>query len=116
MDSRCGSMINIDPQLQSSYAACRRMHRRFDPTYYWATLRLPREVRPAVHALYGFVRSADEIVDGPARPPDPRARCEALDRLEADLREGLEGGQPRHPAVVALLDAGAPHAPPLDDA
>ena len=58
------------------------MQRRHDPTYYWATRRLPADLQPAVHALYGFVRGADEIVDGPRRPPTPEARREALDRWE----------------------------------
>ena len=52
----------MDDLLDQSYETCRRMHRRHDPTYYWATRRLPREIRPATHALYGYVRTADEIV------------------------------------------------------
>ncbi|MET0810004.1 MAG: squalene/phytoene synthase family protein, partial [Thermoleophilaceae bacterium] len=64
----------IAPELQPSYEHCRRLHRRFDPTYYWATRRLPEDVRPAVHALYAFVRTADEIVDGPRRLSNPDAR------------------------------------------
>jgi 15-cis-phytoene synthase len=91
------------------------MQRRHDPTYYWATRRLPRDVRPAVHALYGFVRSADEIVDGPDRPPDPEARRAALDRLEAELEDGLRRGRSSHPAVAALVDAGARHDLPLGE-
>jgi phytoene synthase len=108
-------MIDIDPQLQSSYAACRRMHRRFDPTYYWATRRLPREIRPAVHALYGFVRGADELVDGPRRPPDPSARRAALDRWERELDEGLARGRSSHPVIAALVHAGARHELPLEE-
>jgi 15-cis-phytoene synthase len=73
------------PELRAAYTACRRMQRRHDPTYYWATQRLPREVRPAVHALYGFVRGADELVDGPRRPPDPVARCAVVDAWELEL-------------------------------
>src|SRR3989440_5531105 len=115
MDSRCGSMIDIDSQLQSSYAACRRMHRRFDPTYYWATRRLPREVRPAVHALYGFVRGADELVDGPRRAADPAARGAALDRWEHELDAGLARGRSSHPVIAALVDAGARHGLPLGE-
>ncbi|MGI8750509.1 MAG: squalene/phytoene synthase family protein, partial [Thermoleophilaceae bacterium] len=79
----------MTPELRASYAACRRVHRRHDPTYYFATRRLPAEVRPAVHALYAFVRSADELVDGPARAADPAARRAALDGLEGGLRAGL---------------------------
>src|SRR5829696_6669754 len=62
------------PELIAAYRLCRRMQRRHDPTYYWATRRLPKPVRPAVHALYRFVRGADEIVDGPRRPPTAEAR------------------------------------------
>src|SRR5688572_33507363 len=36
----------------AAYAACRRLLRRHDPTYYLAVLRLPADLRPAVHALY----------------------------------------------------------------
>jgi 15-cis-phytoene synthase len=106
-------MIDIDPALQSSYAACRRMHRRFDPAYYWATRRLPREIRPAVHALYGFVRGADELVDGPRRASNPAARRAALDRWERELDDGLARGHSSHPVIAALVDAGARHDLPL---
>ena len=64
----------MDPSLDHSYEACRRMQLRHDPTYYWATRRLPAEIRPATHALYGYVRTADDIVDGPHRPPSSAAR------------------------------------------
>jgi 15-cis-phytoene synthase len=97
----------MDPGLRSSYEACRRMHRRHDPTYYWATRRLPAEKRPATHALYGYVRTADEIVDGPSRPADPAARRAALDAWEAQL------ASPSHPIARALVDAGRRHDLPL---
>ena len=104
-----------DPALTASYEACRRLHRRHDPTYYWATRRLPREVRPATHALYGYVRIADEIVDGPGRPASPDARRAALDAWEAALQEGLQTGRAAHPVVGALVDAGTRHRLPLGE-
>jgi phytoene synthase len=104
-----------DPYLCSAYRACRRMQRRYDPTYYCATMRLPRDVRPAVHALYGFVRGADELVDGPNRPPDPAARRLALDRWQAELELGLATGRSRHPVIAALVDAGRRHDLPLSE-
>lgn len=103
------------PELRAAYAACRRLQRRHDPTYYWATLRLPRDVRPAVHALYGFVRGADELVDGPARPSDPATRRAALDAWERELQHGLEAGRSNHPVIAALVDAGQRHNLPLDE-
>jgi phytoene synthase len=104
----------MDPAVQSAYEECRRLHRRHDPTYYWATRRLPAPVRPATHALYGYVRTADEIVDGPGRPPTPEARRAALDAWEAELHDGLRGGA-AHPVVGALVDAAERHALPLEE-
>jgi 15-cis-phytoene synthase len=104
-----------DAQLRASYEACRRAHRRHDPTYYFATRRLPAEVRPAIHALYGYVRAADELVDGPRRPVEPADRLAALDALEGALEAGIASGGSRHPAVCALVDAGRRHDLPLDE-
>lgn len=52
-----------DPQLRASYETCRRLNARHGRTYYLSTLLLPAAKRPYVHALYGFARYADELVD-----------------------------------------------------
>jgi 15-cis-phytoene synthase len=104
------SMPATDPQLREGYETGRRMLRRHDPTYYFATRRLPAELRPPTHALYGFVRTADQIVDGPNRPPTPAARRAALDAWEAELQAGAASGAP---VVRALADAAARHELPL---
>jgi len=52
-----------DPDLRASYAECKRLNSLHGKTYYLATLLLPPAKRPHVHALYGFARYADEIVD-----------------------------------------------------
>jgi phytoene synthase len=52
-----------DPALRRSYACCRRLNAAHGRTYFLATLLLPAWKRPYVHALYGFARYADEIVD-----------------------------------------------------
>jgi phytoene synthase len=105
----------MDPAVRASYEACRRLQRRHDPTYYWATRRLPGDVRPATHALYGYVRTADEMVDGPDRAPTPAARRAALDAWEEELLAGLDAGRSAHPLVGALVDAGTRHALPLHE-
>ena len=91
------------------------MQLRHDPTFFWATSRLPREVRPAVHALYGFVRGADELVDGGGRDVDPGARRRALDAWERELADGRREGRSDHPVIAALIDAGERHELPLDE-
>jgi phytoene synthase len=65
-----------DPALRSSYDACRRINAATGRTFYLATLLLPPARRPAVHALYGFARHADDIVDslGPSMSMADRER------------------------------------------
>jgi phytoene synthase len=107
---------DLTPQDKAVYAAygrCRRLQRRHDPTFFLATARLPRDRRPAVHALYGFLRGADEIVDGRHRASHPEARRAALDGWQAALHDGLSGERPAHPVLAALAHAGVQHDLPL---
>jgi 15-cis-phytoene synthase len=105
----------MDLAIERAYETCRRMQRRHDPTYYWATRRLPADIRPATHALYGYVRTADEIVDGPRRAASTEARRAALDAWESELERGLAAGRSAHPVVGALVDAGQRHRLPLGE-
>ena len=52
-----------DPALRSGYRRCRALNASHGRTYYLATLLLPAAKRPPIHALYGFARYADDIVD-----------------------------------------------------
>jgi phytoene synthase len=78
--------------LQASYEECKRLNALHGKTYYLATLLLPAAKRPPVHALYGFARFADEIVDDLASTLSPQEKADALrtwgDSLLADLRAG----------------------------
>ena len=107
-------MSRMDRDLRPAYAACRRMQRRHDPTYFAATSLLPAGVRPAIHAVYGFVRTADQIVDGRDRPARPEQRRAALDAWEGQL-DRARAGEPAHPVPTALVDAAARHGLPLDE-
>jgi phytoene synthase len=104
----------IDPSLRDSYESCRKLHRRRDPTYYWATRRLPPDVRPAVHALYAFVREVDDVVDAPGGAPAAERRTEVA-LWEERLRRAMAGRPPGHPVVAALADAGRRHDLPLHE-
>ncbi len=57
--------LGPEPELRPAYETCRRLHAGHGRTYYLATRMLPAWKRPYVHALYGFARFADELVDGP---------------------------------------------------
>jgi len=77
--------------LEQSYAECRTLNKRHGTTYYWSTYALPAVKRHHVHALYGFCRQADDIVDDLGDTPvDVRAKAlgDFGDRLSADLEAG----------------------------
>jgi phytoene synthase len=88
--------------LDESYARCRTLNKRHGTTYYWSTYLLPSIKRHHVHALYGFCRYADDIVDdlGPASAPErERALAGFGDRFFADLARG-QSDDPVLKAVV----------------
>ncbi|CAL9592387.1 15-cis-phytoene synthase [Actinosynnema sp. ALI-1.44] len=91
--------------LQAAYARCRALNARHGRTFYLATRLLPPAQRPAVHALYGFARLADEIVDSGAAT-DPAADLDALERL---LTDELAGRRTGHPVLTALADTARRH-------
>lgn len=86
--------------LTASYERCRRLHARYGRSYYLATRLLPAWKRRHVHALYGFARHADEIVDGHR---DAAERARALDALTAEVTAGLAGEPVRDPVLPAFL-------------
>jgi phytoene synthase len=103
--------------LEESYARCRQLNRRYGTTYYWSTHLLPKVKRHHVHALYGFCRYADDIVDAlDSRSPaldrgskaTPAQRQAALadfgDRFFADLDRG-SSDDPVLKAVVHTVRA-----------
>lgn len=93
-----------DPALRAAYATCRRLNAAHGRTYFLATRLLPPDRRPAVHALYGFARYADEIVDdlGDDRPVTEKAA--ELDALTAGLDDALSGAPTDVPVLAALGD------------
>lgn len=100
--------------IARSYAHCARLQTRHDPVFAFATRLLAPAVRPAVHALYGFLRAADEIVDGPSHAGRSAAEKRAeLDAWQAELERGMATGSSDHPVLAALVHAGARHRLPL---
>ena len=81
-----------DAHLRASYAECKRLNALHGKTYFLATLLLPKAKRPFVHALYGFARYADEIVDDLASELSIEEKAEALstwgNTVLADLKKG----------------------------
>ncbi|MCX4854199.1 phytoene/squalene synthase family protein [Streptomyces canus] len=93
-----------DPDLRAAYTYCRQLNARHGRTYFLATRLLPVERRSAVHALYGFARWADDIVDDLDGHRTPEERDRLLRRLEIDLAHGLRTGGGDEPVVRAVAD------------
>lgn len=93
-----------DPKLRASYAECKRLNSLHGKTYYLATLLLPASKRPFVHALYGFARYADEIVDDLASTLSAQEKAEVLRNWSSEVLRGLETGQSSDLVGRALID------------
>jgi 15-cis-phytoene synthase len=74
-----------DPRLRLAYRHCRRIAAKNGRTYFLATRLLAPDQRPAVHALYGFARHADDILDEFDPALDTAIRAERLQRLSDEL-------------------------------
>jgi len=89
-----------DERLRESYRYCRRLNAEHGRTYFLATRLLSPAQRPPVHALYGFARYADDILDdlhSDAGVPEREAR---LERLARNFLDGDEASEPVLPAVL----------------
>jgi phytoene synthase len=93
-----------DPELRASYAECKRLNSLHGKTYYLATLLLPASKRPFVHALYGFARYADEIVDDLASTLTAQEKAEVLRAWSSEVLRGLETGKSSDLVGRALID------------
>jgi phytoene synthase len=92
----------VEARLAAAYRHCQRLHRRHGRTYYLATRLLPAWKRPHVHALYGFARYADEIVDRTdGLPAAERAR--KLREWSGRFLAGLAGAETADPVLPAVL-------------
>jgi phytoene synthase len=93
-----------DPALRASYSECKRLNSQHGKTYYLATLLLPKSKRPFVHALYGFARYADEIVDDLASTLTPLEKAEALNSWSSGVLSDLAIGKSHDAIGAALVD------------
>ncbi|WP_063049009.1 phytoene/squalene synthase family protein [Nocardia arthritidis] len=93
-----------EPPLHRSYRYCRQLNARHGKTFFLATRLLAPDQRPAVHALYGFARRADDILDefDPRREPAERAR--QLDALAGHFHDRDAGADAVLPAILDTAD------------
>lgn len=91
-------------ELEASYAECKRLNSLHGKTYYLATLLLPKGKRKYVHALYGFARYADEIVDDLASTLTVQEKTDALGVWGEKILRDLKTGKSDDAIGRALID------------
>jgi phytoene synthase len=94
-----------DPALRDAYRHCRTLNAEHGRTFFLATRLLAPEQRPAVHALYGFARRADDILDVLDDTLSTGERAERLQRLATQLFNQLVAHQDSgdDPALRAVV-------------
>jgi len=89
--------------LAESYKLCKEFNKRHGTTYYWSTKVLPADKRPHVHALYGFCRYADDIVDDLGPVPVAQREIALADFGDRFFRD-LAAGSSADPVLMAVVD------------
>ena len=104
----------IDPQLRASYQECKRLNSLHGKTYYLATLLLPPAKRPHVHALYGFARYADEIVDDLSSTLSEEEKAAELESWGKGVLADIKTGTSKDHIGRALVDTVQRFAIPIE--
>jgi 15-cis-phytoene synthase len=103
LDPAGGKKLDGGLSLAESYELCRKVQKAHSRTYYFSTRLFPAEVRPRVHALYAFMRYADEIVDTPHELPLD-AQLSVLEEFEAETMAAVSGAEVPNPVLRAYAD------------
>jgi phytoene synthase len=103
LDPPGGEKLDGGLSLAESYELCRRVQRSHSRTYYFSTRLFPPEVRPHVHALYAFMRYADEIVDNPGVTTLDE-QLAALEAFEVQTLAAVAGEEVPNPVLRAYAN------------
>ena len=93
-----------DLELRNSYLECKRLNNLHGKTYFLATRLLPPAKRPFVHALYGFARYADEIVDDLASTLSENEKAQSLKSWGDEVLANIKSGKSHDHIGAALVD------------
>ncbi|MBJ7338840.1 phytoene/squalene synthase family protein [Mycolicibacterium sp.] len=95
-----------EPSLREAYRRCREINAQHGKTFFAATRLLAPSQRPAVHALYGFARRADDILDDFDDSRGNELRAEQLQKFSTQLYDSLGEGKPcgDDPTLTAVVD------------
>jgi 15-cis-phytoene synthase len=89
-----------DPELRAAYQRCRTLNAAHGRTFFLATRLLAPDQRPPIHALYGFARYADDILDDFDSALDTTTRAGRLQQLSDEFFSPAE--HPGNPVLAAV--------------
>jgi len=89
-----------DPELREAYRRCRELNAAHGRTFFLATRLLAPEQRPPVHALYGFARYADDILDDVNPNLNTAIRASRLNELSEKFF--AHSAHPTDPVLAAV--------------
>ena len=95
-----------DEALRDAYRRCRQINAEHGRTFFLATRLLAPSQRPAVHALYGFARRADDILDDFDSGLTTGQRADRLNDLATRLFDRMTNGRAEFdddPVLVAVV-------------
>jgi 15-cis-phytoene synthase len=95
-----------DPRVRDGYRRCREINAAHGRTFFLATRLLAPDQRPPVHALYGFARHADDILDDIDPSVSVATRGERLQQLSDQF---FASGQHLDDPVLAAVTHTARH-------
>ena len=101
-----------DERLRDSYRYCRTLNAQHGRTYFLATRLLVPSQRPAVHALYGFARYADDILDDLTSDATLAEREARLEQLASKFFDGNDDAS--EPVLPAVLHTARTYRIPLN--
>jgi phytoene synthase len=103
LDPASGVKLDAGLSVAESYELCRQVQKAHSRTYYFSTRFFPQHVRPRVHALYAFMRYADEIVDNPGAT-NLREQLDGLEAFERETMAAVAGEPVSNPVLRAYAD------------
>ncbi len=103
LDPAGGVKLDEGLSLAESYELCRLVQKAHSRTYYFSTRFFPPPVRPRVHALYAFMRYADEIVDNPGLT-NLEEQLGGLEAFERETMAAVAGEPVANPVLRAYAD------------
>jgi phytoene synthase len=89
-----------DPELRQAYQRCRALNATHGRTFFLATRLLAPDQRPPIHALYGFARYADDILDDLDTSLDTQSRAARLQQLADQFFAADQ--HPSNPVLAAV--------------